>query len=806
MTRRYDDPELAELFEDSPDLVDLARVAQSRELDVPMSDAFPRYLRARLMDEAEHRLRPRGLGRLRRALTARGALALTGSAAGAVMVGIAVFSLAQHTGDSTVVEPSASVDVGGRTNLDPTTHAFTVAFNTTMDQGSVVRAIHIEPATSFSTAWSGNTLTITPTHGLTASTGYVVRIDNTVARSSSGQAPKAPIVVAFGTKPTPTAGPGGTPTPAPAPTLTPVVLGTVTAGADALPVPVPGGGLLVTAVDQPAQPGSTASSSTSAAAASSSGSSSTAPSASAATSSASSAVTTVSGATGQGSATGALTAGSSTLTAPAGGLYRFGSGLPVRVGPAATAAAVSPTGRYVAAVETAGGTTSVVLENIDSTQRRVLARADAGSPVAWTGSSSVVYLAGGRLRSVDLQGGIRAIGPSGGIAVARDATLLLAPGARVAYISTPSVDPVTGVPAAGGHLVDLATGATLTLPGSGSLVAFATDGGGVAWVDGTAAAPQVDLLTLGSALPSSAAPGSTLTPAGAGRVTALAVAPAGSAVAMSVDAGAAHEVRILDSTGHVVATSSGSAERLAFLDARTLALVTTDHAATASIPGAAPPAAAVPGVPAEAQHLLDGLVAAQIGDRSPLATIPAAAGIDLAALTPAGVTQGYVVAIAPRSSADAPVVAAVRLVSVSAGSGAPVSFADEQVTIDRTAAGTYQVTQLTSTPLSPEPLGPHVVHVVTQRSATALTVTVSFDSDLDPASVAGALSITGPGSAAAPLTQNYDAASRTVTLTAPLPIASGDLEGPLTLHVSTGLRDVDGNALAGAYAMRLSAG
>jgi Big-like domain-containing protein len=343
--RQFDDPELAELFREDPDLLDLARAAQVRELDVPVGSNFQAYLRARLLDEAQHRLRPRGLARLRAALGSRGGVAAAfGGAAGAVMIAAAVIAFTQgHTGNDTVTVSAVS-QLSGQTNVDPHTNAITIAFNEPMNQASVVKALHIVPATSFSTSWSGNTLTITPTHGLSASTAYVVRIDNSVARSSAGQAPAAPIVVPFGTQPTspPVVGPAPSATPTLPPVLAMTVLGQTGPHADV--VPAPGGGVLVTDVSSPsASPSPSPAASANASSSTSTGTSSPTPSPSSSSSpSGSSTSGQASGSTGSASPAGSASSSSTSTASPPSGLVSYGSGTPSVVGSAATAASVSP--------------------------------------------------------------------------------------------------------------------------------------------------------------------------------------------------------------------------------------------------------------------------------------------------------------------------------------------------------------------------------------------------------------------------------------------------------------------------------
>ncbi|HET9051627.1 MAG TPA: hypothetical protein VFO60_07975, partial [Candidatus Dormibacteraeota bacterium] len=159
MTPRHD-PELDELLGGDPELLDLARTARSRRLDAPVGQNFQRYLRARLMDEAQRSLQPRGLARLRRALAPRPSLAAgAGATAGIAMIVVAgVLFVTKQAGSSGVNVPTARSDIGGQSRVDPQTKAITIAFSEPMDHASVVRALHIVPATSVTTSWTGNNL------------------------------------------------------------------------------------------------------------------------------------------------------------------------------------------------------------------------------------------------------------------------------------------------------------------------------------------------------------------------------------------------------------------------------------------------------------------------------------------------------------------------------------------------------------------------------------------------------------------------------------------------------------------------
>jgi Protein of unknown function (DUF1116)/Bacterial Ig-like domain len=96
---------------------------------------------------------------------------------------------------------------------------------------------------------------------------------------------------------------------------------------------------------------------------------------------------------------------------------------------------------------------------------------------------------------------------------------------------------------------------------------------------------------------------------------------------------------------------------------------------------------------------------------------------------------------------------------------------------------------VTASPAADVPPGPHVVRIA--PGTRSGTVTVTFDSDLDPASVGGAVSVAGAGGTRLPATAAYDAASRTVTVA-----ATAAPSGSLALTIATSLRDVAGRHLA----------
>ena len=211
------DTELKALFRDDPELLGIAeRLVEAR----PEPQGDPRFqavLKTQLMTEARTVLTPKTprLG-LRRPW-----MAWATGGLGAAAVAAAVLVLALNQVHSTTNFVAVSSPLAGNTHVDPH-QAIQVSFNQPMDQSTVVQALHIQPATAFTTSWSGNTLTIAPTHHLAANIPYVVTIDHNTAKASNGSTLQADVTVAFGTSPTPSpsASPGST-----APALSPTEIG-----------------------------------------------------------------------------------------------------------------------------------------------------------------------------------------------------------------------------------------------------------------------------------------------------------------------------------------------------------------------------------------------------------------------------------------------------------------------------------------------------------------------------------------------------------------------------------------------------
>jgi hypothetical protein len=99
--------------------------------------------------------------------------------------------------------------------------------------------------------------------------------------------------------------------------------------------------------------------------------------------------------------------------------------------------------------------------------------------------------------------------------------------------------------------------------------------------------------------------------------------------------------------------------------------------------------------------------------------------------------------------------------------------------------GLVTVRSVTAGRSRPAPAGPQLMHLGVRAEPAAVSLT--FDSDLDPASVKAAISLSAPGGAQIGSTVSYDAATRTVTLRPVAPVA-----GKIVVRIGARLRDING--------------
>jgi hypothetical protein len=791
----WDDPELAAIFPDEPDLYELSRSLKAARPEPQAGPHFEPYLRARLLDAAARELRPRGLARWR--LRPGRVFAGGGAALGVAMIAaVVVASVMYHPQDSRVELQSTNVAENHDVSPDD---VIRVSFTAAVDHGAVEHNLQIHPATAVQTRWEGTTLVITPVHRLASNTPYTVTIPRTAVRGDNGVVAQSDIHIAFGTRATPM--PGPTQAPVQPPVLQVVELGAVSGDSDVLLAP--DGGVVATA----ALVGPAASPSASAGA--------TLPS-----------LPVVSPGALVSPRAGGTPAASATAAAAAH-LARLAASGPTVLGPAADTAAFSPGGASLAYLVAQGTAADLYVAKADGSQPARLVRGvDEASPLAWSGEDTLVYVSGGDVRTVDLQGRTRPVG--GGVHIQPSQDVALAPGGQVLYVGpqpgTPAASPsasgsaspsAAASPSAGGstdpggHLVDLAGGAIRPLHGIHRLPAFSADGSRVAWVDESGDTQLLQVTRTAVDPAAAATPTTVSTPAAAGdTIGDVALSGDGARVVYSLahSGGGSTDVRVVAvSSGATVAVGDGQAvlspvlspggDRLAFLRPDSGGI----QAAIATIPGAPAATAPADAVPADASAQIDHFVTAQIaGDTGALRSLGGPALTLSPSLTPTGVTRSYVIkaALAPDTGQ---VTAQVRLVRDASHDHA-ASYADESLKLDRGDSG-YLVGAAAVSDFRTEPNGPQIVHVSSERQGSTLIVRIAFDSDLDPATVSGAaIALTGERGGPLAADVSYEVESRTAV------VRVGDVPaGALTLAVSGLLHDIAGQALAGAYSTTLQA-
>ena len=335
---------------------------------------------------------------------------------------------------------------------------------------------------------------------------------------------------------------------------------------------------------------------------------------------------------------------------------------------------------------------------------------------------------------------------------------------------------------------------------SGSAVAFSGDGAAVAWIATTSS--QQQLMTEPVARDSAATvsvpdPGASLRLLGLNRD--------GSEVI--------YDETLADGTAKLLLAQVPSGTPLATGPAASAAVFGSEGASLALlVPSgngllvqlattAGAPSHTAQTVPAQAVGTLNAFVNAQTaGDTAALTSLSSAA-VDAARHTPQGLSRGLVVYSIAQP--DGTIDATVELLVDPSGTRATALVADETLTLAPAGAGRgYVVTALNVSPLHTQVTGPHVVRLSSAPSAAGLLVQVSFDSDLDAATVPGAISLTAKGGGPGPVPSSvvYDADTRTAWVTLP-----GVSAGSFTVTVSGAVRDVNGQALVNAFMGTVSA-
>jgi Bacterial Ig-like domain len=753
------DPELEDLFHDDPELLETARQVRAAR---PRSEPDPRFqnrLRAQLVAEASRGAGARGVRRWWRLGPAP--FAWGGAVVGAALITATVLTfVSNHTADQSV---TAYSQLTAQHSVSPN-QVITVAFNQPMDEHAVEAGVHIQPAIKVSYSWKNNDLVISPVYHLSANTPYTVTIAQTAIRASSGALAAAPINIPFGTAPTPT------PLPVAPPSLSPVILGSNGTGGSLLYGP--DGSLVSTVGLLPASAIPSASPSVTAAA--------TTPSASPT-------------ATPEGVIAQAPEVPGSLVAFPR-------SGTPTQIGRSSpSAAAFSPNGRYLAtAVDDGNGGSRIVVTRSDGSQAGTLT--DSPTPVTeltWATNDRVIYSDGTTIDSVDLSKAKPVLYTHSGSGT----ITALAPGGGYAYVS-----PAAGT---GGALLDINTGTAQVLKGAVTDVAFSGDGTIVAWVDESAHPARLltESIARGGSTQRAApvvvsTPDATASPSDVSldltgdEVAYLSTDPAsiGELVVAQLPSGALLAVQSPSNASQITLNPGG--DQVAFVS------VTATGAAIeqATVPGAKAKLRS-PQIPAGANRILQQFVQAQVGENGQpdFATLAelSAPGVDVSSSTPQDLSRAYVIST---YLAQGGIGASIELI-VDPNSGHNTArVASETVLLGLGPSGGYVVTSVFTSQLRDESAGPHVVQVSSNTAGGVTTLQVSFDSDLDPGTVASAISVLSVSGTTLPSTAVYNPDTRTATVT----VANAP-SGTLILAIGTTLADFEGQTLVQSFHTRVQA-
>jgi len=736
------DPELDDLFDEHPSLEPFANLLRASRLkDPPLDPAFRSALRRRVMEEAWTRGEPRPS--FLASLFRGPGLAWAGASMAAVLLAIFVVQVTNQATPTTQVNYLSAYPTGSVMADQP----ITLTFSQAMDHQSVEQAIHIEPATQVRYNWQGNQLTIVPnTSSLAPNTQYHVTIAPT-ATTAAGKPIDKPIAVTFNTQP-PTS-------PAPAPNAS----------------PSPSIGL---AGEKLLQPG----------------------------------VVTIVGWSADGGTLFYIGRNGELASSSADGKQPT-----TIVRDAVRSASLSPSGAQLAYVR--NGSLAVI--GSDGSGIQVLAQVDA-LDVAWAGSKVVYAVASEPVPTP----GSPSPSPAPTASVSPSPSPRPSPSASPSPASSPTPgpagSPVAGpspsapaspppalqavvVPALatnlsfapdGRHLVYNLGASTLLTDGSattawaqaaGSTVAWSPDSARVVFTaDGilysaTPDGPRRQLVPLAAVgMAASPAPGlswSSTDQVLLGTASALATVRADGTAPTSVRNG---------DYGHPV--WAPAATRFAFFRAGDLWLAELSSAGGAST------------ALADSAKVVDAFMLARLaGDVATAETLLDAGGRQAyASGNPALVVASdprlrryYVVSAQLLPGADAGVQYVVRLV-LARGTAEVFSY-DETLVLQRRASGLLMIHAASAGPRVAVGHGPSVV----STSVKGRLVLVSFDSDLAPETVGGALKVTDPAGRAVPF--KFDYANRLLTVALP---ELAPVKG-YRLAVATSLQDIDHQALAAEF-------
>lgn len=211
------DPELDDLFDQEPELRELAQFMRNRPhpaVNIEPSPRFRMVLKQRLMREAWERASRPQLPWYRRLLAPQ-RLAWAGAGVGALLIVFTVLTFFNTSAPNTTVFVHSELDGAQTVRV---AQPIPLTFTQPMDASSV--AVKIVPATEVKYTWQDNNtrLTITPVHQLTPNTQYEVSVAPS-AKTQSGQgltnAKPVHFVTTSPAPPSPTAQPSPSSTPTP---------------------------------------------------------------------------------------------------------------------------------------------------------------------------------------------------------------------------------------------------------------------------------------------------------------------------------------------------------------------------------------------------------------------------------------------------------------------------------------------------------------------------------------------------------------------------------------------------------------
>lgn len=692
MSRTPHDPDL-EFLQDR-ELLELATLLRSRRPpEPPLDPAFRSSLRRELRRKHYELLEP-STSWWRR-LTSGPGLAWSGATAGAVAIAVAlVFALHPPPLSGTTYVSSPLDHMRNVAVVQP----MKLTFQTAMDHQSVESALQIQPATSVTYSWRGNTLYVQPVAGqLAPNTQYKLTL-TTTAKTEAGQPIQQPATITFVT--------GATKPPAPTPSTSPSPA-------------APGLALAQPVQLAPAAP-----------------------------------------------VTPAWSADGATLYfAGADGTLESiarGGGSPQPLGGAAV------TGVRQIAVSPDGATLAVATDSSVTTLQR-------------DGTQAVTFPAGGTLALSWRAGKLYAALPAGVFEVKKGldqhaATAFAVPAQQAAF--SPSGQQLLYLDtSARVHLLDLPSGqdtawpvAVTTLPEwsqDGGRAAYLTaDGLAIAGPDGTGATPLATLAQLGLAAPT----GAEIAWSGG------AVLTAGAAELGGVDTTLKQPAQLAAGNFTAITGSSRRAD---------IAYVQDGALWTASLlhPGVQPQLESA--AEQALKSFMDARVAGDADTAQKLLATPAAAEYRKATLLFTGkpaLARWF--GVFEQARPDGSVVEIVRLV-LSDEHQVDVQQLDETLTMRQNADGTFSVVDVQQSATRPVDAGPEVVGIAVAGGQ----VTVTFDSDLKPDSVAG---ITLGGAQG-----TYAQRVLTFALSGAQP---GDV---LTLTIPTTVQDLSGRSAAQAQTVQI---